>query len=96
MALIPCRDINSSFTGITGSSRTTGLKLQSTLRGGTMAALLELIQSNGPHRQHEKDADSQSCENGPEPICMSNHGIICLGVPEPGGLPHCLHGTCHS
>jgi len=40
-----------------------------------MTALCQLVQSHCPHRQYEKDADSESCENGPNPICVSNHWL---------------------
>jgi len=44
-----------------------------------MSALLELIQTHCPHCQHKEDADRESRENGPNPICMSNHGILPSG-----------------
>jgi len=49
-----------------------------------MSALLELIQTHCPHCQHKEDADRESRENGPNPICMCNHGISPRRVHEPG------------
>ena len=40
-----------------------------------MPTLLQRIQTYCPHCQHEQDTHRESRENGPNPICMSNHGI---------------------
>jgi hypothetical protein len=87
MQLTPCREINSSFIGVTGLSRTT--TLQTLGRRGTMSALCQLVQAHRPHRQYKQDADSESCENGPNPIGVSNHWIPASVFVNLRVLPHC-------
>jgi hypothetical protein len=78
MEVTPSRDINSSFGSATGVSGTTGLKLQTACRGGTMRALRKLVQSGGPHAQDKDDADRRGRENDQNPICKTDHGCTCL------------------
>jgi len=54
-----------------------------------MTALCQLVQSDGPHRQYKKDADSESCENGPNPICVSNHWLPAPVFVNARASPHC-------
>jgi hypothetical protein len=78
MEVTPCRDINSSFGSATGVSGTTGLKLHTALRGGTMRALCKLMQAGDPHAQDKDEADRQGRENDQNPIRKSDHGCTCL------------------
>jgi hypothetical protein len=71
MEFTPCREINSSVSRATGSSFTRRFELP----GGTVTPLLELVQTDRPYRQYEQDADCESRQNGPNPICVRNHGV---------------------
>jgi len=85
MEFLPCREINSSVSCAIGSSFTTRFELS----GSTVVPLLELIQTNRPYRQYEQDTDCESRQNGPNPICMRNHGVpasmvVTAGYCRPG------------
>jgi hypothetical protein len=74
MEFRPCREINSSVSGATESSFMTRFELS----GSAMIPLLELIQTDRPDHQYEQDADCESRQDGPNPICMRNHEGACL------------------
>jgi hypothetical protein len=78
MELSPSRDINSSVGRATRISGATGLQLHIGLRGGTMPALCELMQTRYPDCHDEDDADGQRRENDQKPICLHDHGCTCL------------------
>jgi hypothetical protein len=54
-----------------------------------MSPLCQLIQTHCAHRQHKQDADRKSCQNGPNPIHMLNHGIPASVFVNVRVLPHC-------
>jgi hypothetical protein len=62
-----------------------------------MIPLLELIQTDRADHQYEQDPDCESCQNGPNPICMRNHGGTCLTkLVNAGGCRIGCHSNCHS
>jgi hypothetical protein len=91
MEFLACREINSSVSCATGSSFTTRLELT----GGTVIPLRELIQTDRPYRQYEQGTDCESRQNGPNPICMRNHGVPASCVTA-GYCRIASHGNRHS